>query len=78
MSLRHEISTSIDDNLGGGGATIAVDSLGNALIEIMHCSTREFRVGVSLMIQSMFKANPNSPSIQAVSVRLPLLSVGVD
>lgn len=44
----------------------------------MHCSTREFRVGASLTIQPMFKAN--SPSVQAVSVRrvrLPPLSVGV-
>lgn len=33
-SPRPEISTSIDVNLAGGGATMAVGSLGNALIEI--------------------------------------------
>uniref|UniRef100_K1PUT2 Uncharacterized protein n=1 Tax=Magallana gigas TaxID=29159 RepID=K1PUT2_MAGGI len=34
MSPRPEISTSIDVNLAGGGATMAVGSLENALIEI--------------------------------------------
>lgn len=46
----------------------------------LHCSTGEFRIGASLTIQPMCKANPNSPSMQAVSVRrvrLPPLSVGV-
>ncbi|XP_052681414.1 uncharacterized protein LOC128162302 [Crassostrea angulata] len=46
----------------------------------LHCSTGEFRVGASLTIQPMCKANPNSPSMQAVSVRrvrLPPLSVVV-
>lgn len=44
----------------------------------LHCSTGGFRVGASLTIQPMFKAN--SPSMRAVSVRtvrLPPLSVGV-
>lgn len=34
MSPRLEISTSIDVKLAGGGATMSVVSLGNALIEI--------------------------------------------
>lgn len=34
MSPRLEISTSIDVKLAGGGATMSVGSLGNALIEI--------------------------------------------
>lgn len=94
MSPRPEISTSIDVNLAGGGATMAVGYLGECsyrnrgtqlrhLVYVaplqdemllvqehgvqLHCSIGEFRVGASLTIQPMFKANPNSLSCLSAS-----------
>uniref|UniRef100_A0A8W8NYF0 CCHC-type domain-containing protein n=1 Tax=Magallana gigas TaxID=29159 RepID=A0A8W8NYF0_MAGGI len=87
--VRGAYRSSIDVNLAGGGATMAVGYLGecsyrNRGTQLRHlvyvaplqdemllvqehgvqllCSIGEFRVGASLTIQPMFKANPNSLS----------------